>query len=123
MDIYHFTYSRYIDLMERLKTEVGKLANEKHPAHQQKEQTDNVISLIDSSIDTAAGETFLPTGELLAITNELCKMKNGTARSCSASKESFRQCFQTIHSAALSLTNITSDCALSHTLECVAQEI
>ena len=76
MDIYHSTYLQYIDLMRQLKGDVAELVNQSFDDCQKTEGASAIMEQIDNTIDTASGETFLPTNELLGITKELFNIKN-----------------------------------------------
>lgn len=92
MDIYHSTYTQYINLMTQLKDDVTRLANQSDSASTET-GIKTVLTLIDNTIDTASGETFLPTGELLDITKELMNYKNNMCVKKTCSKDNAQTMF------------------------------
>ena len=123
MDIYHSTYTQYIDLMTQLKGDVAMLANQSHSETQKATGANTVLSQIDDTIDTASRETFLPSGELLNITKGLISYKSRIREKNPATEATFKQCFRTLNKAAISLRQITDDCALSEANELSIQEM
>ena len=117
MDIYHSTYTQYIDLMTLLKNDVTRLANQPDSASTETGGIKMVLTLIDNTIDTASGETFLPTGELLGITKELMNYKSRMFVKDNAVKTTLKQCFHTLYKASVVLRQITDDCALAEANE------
>lgn len=123
MDIYHSTYTQYIDLMTQLKGDVATLAKHSGSETQEANGANTVLSQIDDTIDTASRETFLPTGELLNITKGLISYKSRIREKSPMTEATFRQCFCTLNKAAISLRQITDDCALSEANELSIQEM
>jgi hypothetical protein len=119
MDIYHSTYTQYIDLMSRLKDDVEILV---HPSEMD-DSTNSILSQIDNTIDTASGETFLPTSELLNITKELVLIKSRMRPKTPHEEVVFKHSFRTLNQAAILLGQITDDCALIEANELSAQEM
>ncbi len=113
MDIYHSTYIRYIDLMGRLKDNVAELFRLTGGARQENMSDEHVFTLINRTIDTASEEKFLPTNELLGITKELFNIKKRMDAKTPAAQAMLKQCFRTLNMAAVSLKQITDDCALN----------
>ena len=123
MDIYHSTYTQYIDLMHQLKGDVEELVNQSNDESLKAEGTDAIMEQIDNTIDTASGETFLPTNELLGITKELFNIKNRMSTKTPTAQAMLKQCFRTLNMAAVSLKQITEDCALMEANELSEQEM
>ncbi len=123
MDIYHSTFTQYIDLMQQLKGDVEELVNMSFDERQKKEGVTAIMEQIDNTIDTASRETFLPTNELLGITKELLNIKNRMGSKTPAAQAILKQCFRTLNMAAVSLKQITEDCALMEANELSEQEI
>lgn len=116
MDIYHSTYTQYINLMTQLKDDVTRLANQPDSASTET-GIKTVLTLIDNTIDTASGETFLPTGELLDIAKELMSYKNNMCVKKHTAKTTLKRCFHTLYKASVVLRQITDDCALAEANE------
>lgn len=123
MDIYHSTYTQYIDQMNQLKDDVEELADQVADDQLVKKSALNIVSLIDETIYTASAETFLPSGELHKITLALKELKGKFHAQSPAEKMLFKPCFKTIHSAAIALKQISDDCALKEAYEVSAQEM
>lgn len=123
MDIYHSTYTQYIDLMTQLKGDVAMLANQSHSETQEANGANTVLTQIDDTIDTASRETFLPTGELLNITKGLISYKSRIREKNPTTEATFKHCFRTLNKAAISLRQITDDCALAEANELSIQEM
>lgn len=123
MDIYHSTFTQYIDLMQQLKGDVEELVYMSFDERQKKEGVTAIMEQIDNTIDTASRETFLPTNELLGITKELLNIKNRMGSKTPTAQAILKQCFRTLNMAALSLKQITEDCALMEANELSKQEI
>ena len=123
MDIYHSTYIQYIELMRQLKGDVAELVNQSFDDCQKTEGASAIMEQIDNTIDTASGETFLPTNELLGITKELFNIKNRIGSKTPAAQAMLKQCFRTLNMAAVSLKQITEDCALMEANELSEQEM
>ena len=123
MDIYHSTYSQYIDLMHQLKEDVQELVSLSYDESQKPDGAKVILEQIENTIDTASGETFLPTGELLSITKELFCIKKKMSVITPATEAMLKQCFRTLNKAAFSLKQITEDCALIEANELTEQEM
>ena len=123
MDIYHSTYTQYIDLMTQLKDDVTTLVNQAATESMETDGTNTVLTQIDDTIDTAMGETFLPTGELLNITKGLMNYKSRMRVKNQTTEATLKQCFRTLNQAAISLRQITDDCALAEANELSMQEM
>ncbi|MBO7569222.1 MAG: hypothetical protein J6T11_02575 [Bacteroidaceae bacterium] len=123
MDIYHSAYTQYIDLMGQLREDVQELVSQSYDESTKFGATKEIIEQIDNTIDTASGETFLPTGELLNITKELFGIKSRMSVKTPATEAMLRQCFRTLNKAAFSLKQITEDCALIEANELTEQEM
>lgn len=123
MDIYHSTYTQYIDLMNQLKGNVEDLISQSFDERQKADGVVAIMEQIDNTIDTASEETFLPTNELLGITKELFNLKKRMGVKTSAAQVMLKQCFRTLNMAAVSLQRITDDCALMEANELSEQEM
>ena len=123
MDIYHSTYTQYIDLMRLLQGDVEELVGLSNDEKLKAEGADAIMEQISNTIDTASRETFLPTNELLGITKELLNIKNRMGAKASAVQEIQKQCFRTLNKAAVSLRQITEDCALLEANELSEKEM
>ena len=117
MDIYHSTYTQYIDLMNQLKGNVEDLISQSFDERQKADGVVAIIEQIDNTIDTASEETFLPTNELLGNTKQRMGVKTPAAQVM------LKQCFRTLNMAAVSLQRITDDCALMEANELSEQEM
>lgn len=76
-----------------------------------------VLTLIDNTIDTASGETFLPTGELLDITKELMNYRSHLCVKNHAAEATLKLCFRRLYKASVVLRQMTDDCALAEANE------
>src|SRR5574344_1521329 len=123
MDIYHSTYTQYIDLMNQLKGNVEDLISQSFDERQKADGVVAIMEQIDNTIDTASEETFLPTNELLGITKELFNLKKRMGVKTPAAQAMLKQCFRTLNMAAVSLERITDDCALMEANELSEQEM
>lgn len=123
MDIYHSTYTQYIDLMNQLKGNVEDLISQSFGERQKADGVVAIMEQIDNTIDTASEETFLPTNELLGITKELFNLKKRMGVKTPAAQAMLKQCFRTLNMAAVSLQRITDDCALMEANELSEQEM
>ena len=123
MDIYHSTYTQYIDLMNQLKGNVEDLISQSFDERQKADGVVAIMEQIDNTIDTASEETFLPTNELLGITKELFNLKKRMGVKTPAAQVMLKQCFRTLNMAAVSLQRITDDCALMEANEVSEQEM
>ena len=123
MDIYHSTYTQYIDLMNQLKDNVEELVSQSFDERQKADGVVAIMEQIDNTIDTASEETFLPTNELLGITKELFNIKKRMGAKTPAAQAMLRQCFRTLNMAVVSLKQITDDCALMEANELSEQEM
>ncbi|MDD6016583.1 MAG: hypothetical protein PUC18_09985 [Prevotellaceae bacterium] len=123
MDIYHSTYTQYIDLMNQLKGNVEDLISQSFDERQKADGVVAIMEQIDNTIDTASEETFLPTNELLGITKELFNLKKRMGVKTPAAQAMLKQCFRTLNMAAVSLQRITDDCALMEANELSEQEM
>lgn len=123
MDIYHSTYTQYIDLMNQLKDNVEELVSQSFDEGQKANGVAAIMEQIDNTIDTASEETFLPTNELLGITKELFNIKKRMGAKTPAAQAMLRQCFRTLNMAVVSLKQITDDCALMEANELSEQEM
>ena len=123
MDIYHSTYTQYIDLMSQLREDVQELVSQSYDENQRPDGARVILEQIENTIDTASGETFLPTGELLNITKELFDIKKKMYVKTPATEAMLKQCFRTLNKAAFSLKQITEDCALIEANELSEQEM
>ena len=108
MDIYHSTYTQYIDLMTQLKGDVAMLANQSHSETQEATGANTVLSQIDDTID---------------ITKGLISYKSRIREKNPATEATFKQCFRTLNKATISLRQITDDCALAEANELSIQEM
>ncbi|MBR3454637.1 MAG: hypothetical protein IKH26_04865 [Bacteroidaceae bacterium] len=109
--------------MQQLKGDVEELVYMSFDERQKKEGVTAIMEQIDNTIDTASRETFLPTNELLGITKELLNIKNRMGSKTPTAQAILKQCFRTLNMAALSLKQITEDCALMEANELSKQEI
>jgi hypothetical protein len=109
--------------MHQLKGDVEELFSQSNDESLKAEGTDAIMEQIDNTIDTASGETFLPTNELLAITKELFNIKSRMSTRTPAAQAMLKQCFRTLNMAAVSLKQITEDCALMEANELSEQEM
>lgn len=123
MDIYHSTYTQYIDLMNQLKGNVEDLISQSFDERQKADGVVAIMEQIDNTIDTASEETFLPTNELLGITKELFNLKKRMGVKTPVAQVMLKQCFRTLNMAAVSLQRITDDCALMEANELSEQEM
>ena len=123
MDIYHSTYTQYIDLMNQLKGNVEDLISQSFDERQKADGVVAIMEQIDNTIDTASEETFLPTNELLGITKELFNLKKRMGVKTPVAQVMLKQCFRTLNMAAVLLQRITDDCALMEANELSEQEM
>ena len=123
MDIYHSTYTQYIDLMNQLKGNVEDLISQSFDERQKADGVVAIMDQIDNTIDTASEETFLPTNELLGITKELFNLKKRMGVKTPVAQVMLKQCFRTLNMAAVLLQRITDDCALMEANELSEQEM
>ncbi|MBQ6966045.1 MAG: hypothetical protein IJP82_10250 [Bacteroidaceae bacterium] len=123
MDIYHSTYTQYIDLMDKLKDDVEELLGQAAGMEPEEKSDERIFTLIGQTIDTASDEKFLPTNELLNITKELLGIKRRLRPKAPLEQRMLKQCFRTLNSAAVSLRQITDDCPLAEVNELSEKEM
>jgi len=105
---YHIAYTLFIESMNEFRKNMELLEHSHIQDNMLAVKIDDILYKTSDSIEIAEREVFLPTGDLLEITESLLGIKDDV-RITSQEKECLRKSFSCLNKAAESMMHITDD--------------